>query len=69
LLTFPKEDIYGSVTYPLACYYAFHLTYPKCIATVLSVLQTEVLSDAIHDRDMTSSYNKAMAAWKKFITD
>ncbi|XP_023854444.1 uncharacterized protein [Salvelinus sp. IW2-2015] len=55
VVTFPKEDIYASVTYLMACYYAFHLTYPKCIATLLSVLQTEVLSDAIHDRDMTSS--------------
>ncbi|KAL1005610.1 hypothetical protein UPYG_G00061320 [Umbra pygmaea] len=69
VLTFPKEDIYASVMYLMACYYTFHLTYPKCIATLLSVLQTEVLSDAIHDRDMTSSYKKCMAEWKKFITD
>jgi hypothetical protein len=56
VVTFPKEDIYASVTYLMACYYAFHFTCPKCIATLLSVLQTEVLSDAIHDRHMTSSY-------------
>ncbi|XP_029601633.1 uncharacterized protein LOC115185525 isoform X1 [Salmo trutta] len=59
VVTFPKEDIYASVTYLMARYYAFHLTYPKCIATLLSVLQTEVLSYAIHDRDVTSSYKKA----------
>lgn len=69
VLTFPKEDIYASVMYLMACYYVFHLTYPKCIATLLSMLQTEVLSDAIHERDMTSSYKKAMAEWKKFITE
>lgn len=69
VVTFTKEDICASVTNLMACYYAFHLTYPKCIATLFSVLQTEVLSDAIHDRDMTSSYKKAMAEWKRFITD
>lgn len=69
VVTFPKEDIYASMLYLMACYYAFHLTYPKCIATLLSVLQTEVLLDAIHDKDLTSSYKKAMVEWKKFITD
>lgn len=69
VVTFPKEDIYTSVMYLMACYYAFHLTYPKCIATLLSVLQTEVLLDAIHDKDMTSSYKKAMVEWEKFITE
>ncbi|XP_028451574.1 uncharacterized protein LOC114566920 [Perca flavescens] len=69
VLIFPKEDLSVSVMYILACYYTFHLTYPKCIATLLSVLQTEVLLDSIHDRDMTSSYKKAMAEWKKFITE
>ncbi|KAG7313886.1 hypothetical protein KOW79_022382 [Hemibagrus wyckioides] len=69
VVTFPKEDIYVSVIYLMACYYAFHLTKPKCIATLLSVLQTEVLLDTIHDKDMTSSYKKSMIEWKKFITD
>ncbi|XP_029965818.1 uncharacterized protein LOC115401676 [Salarias fasciatus] len=69
VLTFPKEDISDSVMYIMACYYTFHLTYPKCLATLLSVLQTEVLMDAIHDKDMTSSYKKAMAEWRKFITE
>ncbi|XP_034082042.1 uncharacterized protein LOC117552575 [Gymnodraco acuticeps] len=69
VLIFPKEDIHESVMYLMACYYTFHLTYPKCIATLLSVVQTEVLLDAIHDCDMTTSYKKAMADWKKFISD
>ncbi|XP_070961902.1 uncharacterized protein [Oncorhynchus clarkii lewisi] len=41
VVTFPKENIYASIDarqYLMACYYAFHLTYPKCIATLLSVL-------------------------------
>ncbi|XP_028297375.1 uncharacterized protein LOC114459265 isoform X2 [Gouania willdenowi] len=66
LLTFPKEDLSESVMYLLGCYYTFHLTYPKCIATLLSVLQTEVLLDAIHEKDMTTSYKKSMAEWRKF---
>ncbi|KAL7871938.1 hypothetical protein SRHO_G00069210 [Serrasalmus rhombeus] len=65
--TFPKENIDTGVLYLLAYYYAFHLTYPKCIATLLSILQTEVLQDAIHDRDATSSYKKTLSEWKKFI--
>jgi hypothetical protein len=38
-----------------------------CVATLMSVLQTEVLLDAIHDQDMTSSYRKAIGEWKKFL--
>ncbi|KAK0143224.1 hypothetical protein N1851_018650 [Merluccius polli] len=67
VLIYPKEDIESSVMYLMARYYIFHLTYPKCIATLLSVLQTEVLLDAIHDQDMTSSYKKAIGEWKKFL--
>ncbi len=58
VLIFPKEDISDSVMFIMACYYTFHLTYPKCLATLLSVLQTEVLMDAIHDRDMTYHIKK-----------
>lgn len=65
VVTFPKEDTCASVMYLLACFYTFHLTYPNGIATLLSVLQTEVLLDAIHNRDLTSSYKKSMAEWKK----
>ncbi|KAL2102434.1 hypothetical protein ACEWY4_001602 [Coilia grayii] len=35
LLTFPIEDINNCVLYIMACYYTFHLTYPKCIATLI----------------------------------
>ncbi|KAK7150817.1 hypothetical protein R3I93_011927 [Phoxinus phoxinus] len=65
--TFPQEDLHEGVLYLMAYYYALHLVYPKCIATLLSVLQTEVISDAIHGRDATSSYKKATLEWKKFI--
>ena len=36
-----------------AYYYALHLTYPKCASTVLSVLQTEVLRDAMREMPPT----------------
>ncbi|KAL7833760.1 hypothetical protein AOLI_G00287570 [Acnodon oligacanthus] len=67
VITFPKENIDTAVLYLLAYYYTFHLTYPKCIATLLSVLQSEVQQDAIHDSYATSSYKKALSEWKKFI--
>ncbi|KAI4788685.1 hypothetical protein KUCAC02_035701 [Chaenocephalus aceratus] len=60
----PKKDIHESVMYLMACYYTFHLTYPKCIATLLSVVQTEVPLGLHSRRDMTTSYKKAMADWK-----
>ncbi|KAL2097882.1 hypothetical protein ACEWY4_007089 [Coilia grayii] len=69
LLTFPIEDINNCVLYIMACYYTFHLTYPKCIATLLSVLQTEVLKDKIHEQDLTPSYKKAMLEFSSFIAD
>ncbi len=65
--TFPQEDLHEGVLYLMAYYYALHLVYPKCVATLLSVLQTEVISDAIHGRDATSSYKKATLEWEKFI--
>ncbi len=65
--TFPQEDLHEGVLYLMAYYYALHLVYPKCVATLLSVIQTEVISDAIHGRDATSSYKKATLEWKKFI--
>ena len=55
-------------TYSMAYYYAFNLTYPKCIATLLSVIQTEVLSDEIHESDATRVYKKTMTEWKEFTT-
>ncbi|XP_035806358.1 uncharacterized protein LOC111571818 [Amphiprion ocellaris] len=65
--TFDREDLYEGLLYVMAYYYALHLTYPKCISTLLSVLQTEILQDSIHDRDSTPSYKKALAEWKSFI--
>lgn len=66
---FSQEDLHEGVLYLMAYYYALHLVYPKCVATLLSVLQTEVISDAIHGRDATSSYKKAISEWKKFIRE
>ncbi|KAI4794465.1 hypothetical protein KUCAC02_032042 [Chaenocephalus aceratus] len=56
-------------TRPLSSPVVIIIAKPTCIATLLSVVQTEVLLDAIHDCDMTTSYKKAMADWKKFISD
>ncbi|CAL9700930.1 unnamed protein product [Knipowitschia caucasica] len=64
--TFPSAKLNEGLVYLLAYYYTLHLTYPKCISTLLSVLQTEVLEDSIHDRDATSSYKRAMVEWKSF---
>lgn len=65
--TFDKEQFGEGVIYLMAYYYAFHLTYPKCVATLLSIIQTEVLLDAIHDRDATASYRKVLGEWRAFI--
>jgi len=67
ITTFAKEDLCEGLLYLMAYYYTLHLTYPKCVATILSVIQTEILQDSIHDQDMTTSYKKAMAEWKAFI--
>lgn len=67
ITTFPKDKLTESALYLMAYYYTLHLTYPKCVATLLSVIQTEVLLDKIHERDLTSSYKKSMAEWKAFI--
>lgn len=64
--TFPKEDLHEGVLYLMAYYYTLHLTYPKCVATVLSVIQTEILNDRIHDGDATGLYKRALAEWKSF---
>lgn len=65
--TFDKEKLGEAMIYVMAYFYALHLTYPKCVATLLSVIQTEVLQDAIHESDTTSSYRKALAEWHAFI--
>lgn len=65
--TFSKDKLTESALYLMAYYYTMHLTYPKCVATVLSFIQTEVLMDKIHEKDLTPSYKKCMAEWKAFI--
>ncbi|XP_042560564.1 uncharacterized protein LOC122129900 [Clupea harengus] len=67
LCSFPKIKFHEAILYLMGCYYVFHLTYPKCIATLLSVIQTEVLGDGLHERDITPSYKRAIADWKAFI--
>ena len=70
LTTFQKEQFDEGLLYLMAYYYyyyAMHLTYPKCISTLLSVLHTEILKDVIHERDTTQSYKKAIGEWKAFI--
>ncbi|KAM3615164.1 uncharacterized protein V6R79_024334 [Siganus canaliculatus] len=64
--TFNTERLNEGLLYLMAYYYALHLTYPKCISTLLSVLQTEVLQDSIHHQDMSPSYKKAIGEWKSF---
>ena len=51
----------------MAYYYTLHLTYREFVSTLLSVIQTEVLHDAIHDQDATTAYKKAMNEWKSFV--
>ena len=65
--TFDRKKFHEGLLYLLGYYYCLHLTYPKFIATLLSVLQTEVLQDSLHDRDLTASYKKAIAEWRSFI--
>ncbi|KAJ4923582.1 hypothetical protein JOQ06_021493 [Pogonophryne albipinna] len=67
LTTFQKVQFDEGLLYLMAYYYAMHLTYPKCISTLLSVLQTKILKDVIHERDTTQSYKKAVGEWKAFI--
>ncbi|KAI4892098.1 hypothetical protein NFI96_019151, partial [Prochilodus magdalenae] len=68
--TIPKEEFFDGMLILMAYYYTMHLTYPKCVGHIpkmcLSVIQTEVLCDAIHDRDATGACKRAMAEWKSF---
>ncbi|KAJ4938958.1 hypothetical protein JOQ06_028421 [Pogonophryne albipinna] len=66
LMTLPREMMHEAPLILMGCFYTFHLTYPKCVATLLSVIQTEVLKDSIHERDLTHSYKKAIAEWAEF---
>ncbi|XP_073336348.1 uncharacterized protein [Pagrus major] len=64
--TFTIDRLNEGLLYVMAYYYALHMTYPKCISTLLSVLQTEVLQDSIHEQDLTPHDKKAMGEWKSF---
>ena len=65
--TLDRKKFHEGLLYLLGYYYCLHLTYPKFIATLLSVLQTEVLQDSLHDQDSTASYKKAIADWRSFL--
>ncbi len=67
VLTFDKDLLHEGPLYLLAYYYAFHLTYPKFLSTLLSVLQTQVLRDAIHEQDATPSCKKTIQEWRMFV--
>jgi len=67
VLTFDRDKFEEGLVYLMAYYYALHLTYPKCASTVLSVLQSEILDDAMHDGDATHSYKKSLAEWKDYL--
>ncbi|KAG9328774.1 hypothetical protein JZ751_010708, partial [Albula glossodonta] len=43
LITLPKEMIHQAPLILMGCYYTFHLTYSRYVATLLSIIQTEVL--------------------------
>ena len=66
ITTFPEEQLIEGLLYLLGYYYTLRLTYPKCVATLLSVLQTEIFQDNIHKRDTT--HTRAMAEWKASVT-
>ena len=66
-IPFPKRYLGDAALYIIAYYYALHMTYPKCVACVLSILQTEVLGDSIHDKDATSAFKRARTDWKAFL--
>lgn len=67
ITTFAKEELGEGLLYLMAYYYTIHLTYPRCVATLLSVIQTEILHDSLHEGDNTPSYKRAMSEWKNFI--
>ncbi|XP_060780404.1 extracellular calcium-sensing receptor-like [Neoarius graeffei] len=59
--SFPRSGLGESILYIMAYYYAFHMTYPKCVASVLSIRQTKVLGDKIHEKDQTTAFKRAKA--------
>lgn len=47
--TFDREDLYKGLLYLMAYYCGLHLAYLEWFSTLLSVLQTKILQDSIHD--------------------
>ncbi|CAB1428102.1 unnamed protein product, partial [Pleuronectes platessa] len=47
--TFTMDGLNEDFLYVMAYYYALHMTYPKCISTLLSVLQTEEIRHPTQD--------------------
>ncbi|TKS65196.1 hypothetical protein D9C73_028260 [Collichthys lucidus] len=58
--TFAKEELGEGLLYLMGYYYTLHLPIIGG-ASLLSVIQTEVLQDSIYERDTTGSYKRAMA--------
>ncbi|XP_056463623.1 uncharacterized protein LOC130403265 isoform X2 [Gadus chalcogrammus] len=67
VVSFDRSSLAESVLYVMAYYYAFRMTYPKCVSSVLLFLQTEVLGDAIHEKDQTAAFKRAKADWQAFL--
>ncbi len=67
VVSFARSCLAESVLYIMAYYYTFHMTYPKCVSSVLLFLQTEVLGDAIHEKDQTAAFKRAKADWQAFF--
>ena len=64
VLVFTKEDIYDCVMYLMACYYAFHLTYPKCNTPVCAADRSPLWR---HPRPWYDFFlQKGYIEWKKF---
>ncbi|KAF3851986.1 hypothetical protein F7725_005341 [Dissostichus mawsoni] len=59
ITTFPKQDIAEGAIYLMANYLPFTLH--------TRIIQTEILLDTIHEKNLTPSYKKGMAEWKAFV--
>ena len=64
---FHNDDLHEGMLYIIALYYALHLTYPKCVSTLLSIIQSEVLGDTLHPQDQTSSFKKGLSEMRVFV--
>lgn len=69
MTTFDRSDLYEGLLYLMAYYYPLHLTYLRWISTLLSVLQTEILKDSIHDRDSTPPTRKRLVSGSHALSE